>query len=188
MPLQYRAIWNTAGGGTGYTVWHMMAPLADPADAQDIAVAIRAFYNSNAGLFPDEVSIVGDDEVLDLADDGTLLGVFPVSPSSPVVGTQTTAYNRAAGIRVDLATGEIVSGRRLNGRVFLVPASVGAFDANGLVNSATITAVNATMVTLRNALFTPAPLAVWSRTHQVTHPVISNSVPPKGAILRGRRD
>ena len=187
MPGEYRAIWSTPGGGTGYSVFHTTA-MVSTSNAQTAANAIRAFFNTNAGLFPDEVQINFDSEFLELDVAGALLAVYPVTPPAQVVGTQSLSYNRAAGVRIDWGTGTIVAGRRLTGRTYLVPASIGAFDSNGLVTSASVTAITAAANTLITALNTVGNLGVWSRTHGVVHDVTTVSVPTKGAILTGRRD
>jgi hypothetical protein len=174
MPGEYRAIWNTPGGGTGYSVFHT-TDMVSSSNAQAAANAIRAWFNTLVGLFPDEVSITFDTEVLELDVTGNLLAVYAVTPPAQVTGTQSTTYNRAAGIRVDWGTGVILSGRRLTGRTYLVPVSSGAFDANGLVTSATVSAIQAANSTLLTSLDLVGNLGVWSRT-------------TKGAILTGRRD
>jgi len=188
MPGEYRAVWSTAGGGIGYTVFHFATTVDSNAEAQTIANAVRAFFQSLVGLFPNEVSINFESEYLNLAADGTLEAVFAVAPPAQVLGTDTSTYNRAAGVRVDWGTGQIVNGRRLTGRTYLVPVGAGAYDATGLVTSANATAILAAANTLISATASTAPLAVWSRTHQVSHVVTTPSVPSKGAILTGRRD
>lgn len=187
MPAQYQALWTTAGGGKGYSTFHMLTATS-VADAQSFADAVRAFFNSNAALFPDEVTIDFATEVTVLALDGTLVGVYGVTKPAVVNGTSTAPYNRAAGARIDWVTGEIVSGRRLTGRTYLVPAGSTAFDAAGLLTSASISAITATGTTLITALSTNGTMCVWSKTHGVQKEVLSASVPGKGAILRGRRD
>lgn len=187
MPSQYRAIWATPGGGTGYSVFHCLTATSST-DAQGQADAIRAFFFANRDLFPDDVSFTFDDEVIVLDVTGNLIDVYPVTPPGGFAGTQTTVYNRAAGIRIDWNTGEIVVGRRLTGRTFMVPAAAGAYDSSGLVNSATISAVQTTATNLITALSTKGTMCVWSRTHATQAAVTSGTVPNKGAILRGRRD
>jgi len=187
MPAEYRAIWNTPGGGVGYSVFHF-DDAASTSEAQTIANAVRQFFNALVGLFPDEVSITFDTEVLNLSLTGVLTGVFPVVPPGGVVGSQTLAYNRAAGLRVDWTTGAIVAGRRLTGRTYLVPASIGAFDSAGLVTVATVVAVQNAGNAMLAAVAATTPMVVWSRTHSTTAGVQASTVPNKGAILTGRRD
>jgi len=187
MPSEYRAIWSTPGGGTGYSVFHFQDVVSNT-EAQGIADAVRAFFNTNVGLFPDDVSINFDSEVIVMTLGGVLTGVFPVTPPATVTGSQTVSFERAAGIRIDWGTGHIVAGRRLTGRTYLVPASIGAFDTTGQVTTATQAAVAAAGATLITATSSIKPLVVWSRTHGIAWAVDTASVPAKGAILRGRRD
>jgi hypothetical protein len=187
MPSEYRAVWSTAGGGTGYTVLHFQDVVSNT-EAQNTANAVRTFFNSLAGIFPDEVSITFDDEVLvkDLA--GTLLSVWPVTPPASVAGINASTYNRAAGARIDWSTGHIVAGRRLTGRTYLVPAGSSVFDIAGLVTSANVTAMTNAATALITATSSIKPLVVWSRTHGVAWAASGVAVPTKGAILTGRRD
>lgn len=187
MPAQYRALWNTPGGGTGYSVIHALN-CTTAEEAQTFSTATSQFFTDLEDLFPDEVQVGYDSEVIVMTSAGLLIDVFPVTPASPMTGTQVSVYNRAAGVRIDWGTDEIVAGRRLTGRTYLVPAAAGAYDSNGLVNSSTITAVTSAANTYRLALGDLGGLCVWSRTHEQTAPVTNVSVPAKGAILRGRRD
>jgi hypothetical protein len=187
MPAEYRAVWATQGGGTGYSVFHFQVA-GSPAVAATIASQVRTFFTGIAGFYPDDVNVTFDSEVLDMDEAGTLTAVHGVTPPAAVPGLNNTSYNRAAGLRIDWSTGHIVAGRRLTGRTFIVPAAASVFDTNGLVTSANVTAA----ITAGNALITASasnrPLVVWSRTHQVSWAVQTCSCPTKGAILTGRRD
>lgn len=188
MPSQYRAIWSAPGGGTGYSVFH--ADVAgDSTDAQEFANAIREFFLDVQGLMPDDVSISFDSEVLNLSETGELVGVLPVTAPAAVVGSGTSGFSRATGARIDWSTGVIVSGRRLTGRTYIVPLESFCFDSSGLLTSI----VQTNLLDAANGLLTALTTAgivlkVWSRTHGQSAVVISASAPPKGAILRSRRD
>lgn len=187
MPAEYRAIWSTPGGGTGFSVFHFTTAGTGPA-AQQIAADTRAYLNAIAGFFPDEVVISYDSEVLDLLEDGTLSAVWSVTPPANTVGINASTYNRAAGLRVDWGTGLIVAGRRLTGRTYLVPAGSSVFDAGGLVTAGNITASQTAAAAFISATSANRPLRVWSRTHATSAVVTNASTPSKGAILTGRRD
>lgn len=187
MPSQYRAIWSTPGGGTGYTVLHFQ-DVANNTDAQDLANMVRVFFDSIKGVLPDDVTVTFDSEVLVLDLAGTLQTVWAVTPPASVSGINASTYNRAAGIRIDWSTGHIVAGRRLTGRTYLVPTGSSVFDAVGLVTSGNVTAVQTAAAALISSSSSNAPLVVWSRTHAVAWAADTASVPTKGAILRGRRD
>jgi hypothetical protein len=154
-----------------------------------MADAIAAFFSDVADVIPTDVVIAFDSEVVNLAEDGTLTAVFPVTPPTSVPGSGTGNYSRAAGGRVDWSTGVIVGGRRLTGRTYLVPLISNAFDADGLVSSTVqgglTTAGNDLIAAMNSA---GIPLQVWSRKNAASHVAISASAPPNGAILRSRRD
>lgn len=188
MPGEYRAIWSVPGGGIGYSVFHS-ASFSLASNADDFADAIHDFFDTIDGLLPDDVQVNFDSEVLELNNDGTLNAVFPVTPGTVVNGGATGTFSRAAGARVDWATGQIVAGRRLTGRTYIVPLTAGSFDTEGVLTSAAIATMQGAANTLISTMAsTGTPLQVWSRTHAASHDVTSASVPQKGAILRGRRD
>lgn len=187
MPAQYRALWSTPGGGNGFTVLHF-GDCSSSGQATAIAGWVHTFFDALKGLFPNEVTFSFDDEVLQLDDAGTLTAVFAVTPPAAVVGINASTYNRAAGVRVDWQTGVIVAGHRLTGRTFLVPTTADVFDSNGLITSANQTVIATHAANLITNSSASNPLMVWSRAHATHSAVITASVPPKGAILRGRRD
>lgn len=189
MPGEYRLVWSTPGGGTGYSVFHTVPPTS-AAEAQSAADAFHTFAATILSYMPNEVSIVGDTEYRILNDvTGALTGVFTVSGGTGGSGSDTANYNRAAGARIDWGTNSIVGGRRLRGRTYIVPLGTGAFDTNGLVSpagSAALANAGANLIVDLNAA--TRPLVVWSRVYGQTAEVTNVQVPPKGAILTGRRD
>lgn len=187
MPAQYRAIWDVPGGGTGYSVLHFTTA-GNSTAAQLIADHARIFFNDLSSLLPDDVDITFDPEVLDLSEAGVLISVWPVTPPSAVAGSSTAVYSRAAGGRVDWATDQIVSGRRLSGRTYVVPLKSDAFTTTGELASGTVTTLSAAAATFIGNTSGNRPLRVFSRTHGVSAVVTDASVPLAGAILRGRRD
>ena len=188
MPSQYRAIWTVPGGGTGYSVLHF-ANVVTQAAAQAAAARIRSFFLAMAPNLPDDVQINFDSEVLILDVAGALTGVFAVTPPPVVNGSSSGAYSRATGARVDWSTGSIIAGRRLTGRTYIVPVVGASFDTEGVLNTTAKASIQAGAdALLANLLTDGNQLLVWSRVHAVTQVVQSASVPPAGAILRGRRD
>lgn len=187
MPSQYRALWSTPGGGSGFTVLNFQ-DVANNTDAQDLADMVQVFFDAIKGVLPDDVTVAFDNEVLVLDLAGVLQSVYPVTPPASVVGINSTSFNRAAGLRIDWSTGHIVAGRRLTGRTYIVPVGSSVFDTTGLVTSANVTAVQTAAQALITASSSNAALVVWSRTHAVAWAADTASVPTKGAILTGRRD
>lgn len=187
--VEYRAIWDVPGGGTGYTVLHYL----DGTPGQltpDIGVnLVTAFYAIRSHL-PNDVTISFDNEarVLD-STNGQLLAAYPVTPSASISGQSSTPWAAAAGARVVWDTGEIVNGRRLRGRTYLVPLAQAAYDTDGTLSPAFIDkALEFGEALAQPPLPNPSQLVVWSRSSGVALPVVGWSCPDKTAILRSRRD
>lgn len=187
MPAQYRALWSTPGGGAGFTVLHFTTAVLGTA-AQTIADQVQDFFDDLDPILPDDVSIAFDNEVLDLEEDGTLIEAHSVTIPPTVVGDSTGIYARAQGARIDWHTGQVVAGRRLNGRTYVVPIVGSGFDTTGLLTAPVLLQLATAAQNLIVAAAAARPLRVWSRTHATSAAVQSFSTPAKGAILRGRRD
>ena len=183
-----RIVWSTPGGGTGYSVFHTVAPTT-VGEADFINVSLRAFVDAILGQLPNEVTLSSYTELRVLDDaTGNLVSTFPITTGWTRTGTNAGGYNRAAGARVDWTTGSIVAGRRLRGRTYLVPLAAANFDSNGLLTASVVTLIGNAAAALRTALSGSTQILVWSRAHGTSRPVTGHSVPPAGAILRGRRD
>lgn len=186
---QYRAIWSTAGGGTGYSIFHSVTDDLTPTQAADMAADIRVFFDTIKGLLPDDVLISFDSEVLELQADGTLTDVVAIGTPTAVSGSGATNYARPVGGRVDWVTGEIVGGRRLRGRTYIVPLLASAYDTGGTLTGVAQNALRQAAQDLLNALSADSiPLGVWSRKNSFAASVSSPSVPFSTAVLRSRRD
>lgn len=187
MPGQYVPIWTTPGGGTGFSVLHFDIATSG-ATAQIAANHCRTFYDAIKSVIPNDVTFSFPSEWRDLDDAGNLLQIRPITPPASVVGTVATGFSRAAGARIDWATGAVVGGRLLRGRTYIVPIGASSFDIDGLLGSATILQLKTAADALISNNAVGLPLKVWSRKHVQSVSVTGSSVPTKGAILRGRRD
>ena len=193
MPLEYRVNWAGGIGGQGVTVFHGRPRLDGQASeaAQELAERARAFFAAlAAGIIPATVTLSFESEAVNLdTTTGTLLGVIPVDPPDNVVGGAGTVYARPSGLRVDWLTDAVVAGRRLRGRTFLVPASSGAFLADGTPGPAVLTLVkNAADDFYDSTLGDEVSPSIWSRTHGIQADITGASVPDEAAILSSRRD
>lgn len=86
---------------------------------------------------------------------------------------------------VTWATGVFINGHHVRGRSF-IPGIGEAGSTSGVVVSSTVTAVNTACATL--IADASSTLVVYSKTHGVSHPVISGTLSNKFAMLRSRRD
>ena len=187
MPQQYVVRWSGGRIGSGATVLNFVS-IAGGSAAQSIADATKAFIDARKASFPNEVTFTFSNEVLELASDGTLIQVYNVTPPAAVVGTGATEWVNGSGRMVRLTTGSVVAGRRLVGRVFLVP-SLGISNTDGNVSAGTITADKAALVNLMAAVSASGShLAVWSRTHALVAQVTSADTVSRPTTLRTRND
>jgi hypothetical protein len=170
-------------------------------DAQAAVNAVRAFWSGVALYIPNEVTLTVD-PVVDTFYVGGLNNDLETSASAAtaptvVTGGGTGAYSMAAGLRVNLNTGIIRYGRRVNGSFFMVPADTAAFTVTGTTSTTAKTAIENSGATMLSS-FTSNGLVmgVWSRWDKVKHPdrasaisdVLTVKVNDKTAVLRGRRD
>jgi hypothetical protein len=196
-----RTEWDGTSGGPGLTQFALIGGAEMTAgNAQSAVNAVRKFWNSLASYLPDELRL----QVSPIVDiyretDAELLAsvVAPVVPLN-VIGGGTTGYAGGAGIKINWNTGVIRNGRRVKGSVFIVPALATSFGNTGIPTPGTQLALNNAATTLMSDLLAGGTaLAVWSRPLVVDKVitragaisgVVSGTVAPKSAILRGRRD
>lgn len=200
-----RTNWSGTTGGPGLTQLAVGA-ITDPHSwdataAQNAVNAVRTMWNSLVTLIPDNVKL-DVSPVVDVYNSitGALVGSYSAATvPAQVVGTSAGTFMMAAGVKVNLTTGQIRNGRRVRGSVFIVPAAGTAFSVDGLTIASARTTINTSFNTLQTSLASNnTSLYVWSRPipegkkygprdgalTQVTGVETSE----KGAILRGRRD
>lgn len=195
-----RTEWSGTSGGPGVSVMCMSANAGGdwtPTQAQSAVDKVRTFWSSIAGQLPDDVTVKVS-PVVDLHDqaNGSLTNTV-VAATAPVsvVGSSTGAFAAGCGCKVTWETGSILRGRRVRGTTYIVPLSAGAYDADGTIAPANITAIAGAAGTLVSGLSASSlGMVVWSRPNPVKGytglltSVISARVNDKTAILRSRRD
>jgi len=130
---------------------------------------------------------------------GDIIGTTaPAAVSGPTSGN----YAGPSGAVINWLTADVWNGRRVRGRTFIVPLAATAYDAQGTLQSTTITALTGAANTLRAR--EDVQLSIFRRPIRgktsglsdetvVISPggqyrVTSAAVPDKVAILRSRRD
>lgn len=152
--------------------------------------AIRTMLATWQSSIPTGVTITvpNNGDVIDAAT-GTLTGSWSDgSAPAPVVTTGTGTYARGVGAQVRWRTLGVVGGRRVVGSTFIVPTVSLAFDTDGTLGPATITALLAGPT----AYVAAAPYAcVWSRPTSTragtTHLITDASIPDRPSWLLSRR-
>jgi hypothetical protein len=121
---------------------------------------------------------------------GVLDSVWTSTGGTPVVGAAGGVVAAGVGACITWKTGGIIDGRRLRGRTFIVPLSSTAYEANGTLTTAALTALN----NFGTSMLASGPLAVWHRpTSEAaadgnSYGVVAFSVRDKVAFLSSRRD
>jgi len=162
-----------------------------PADLDDIGTAWRAYFVALAGYLPNEWSIALSAEVQQLSDAGVLEDLINITTAgASVPGTYTGSWAGAVGVVTRMVTDSVVSGRRVRGRTFFVPAgSTVAFDQDGTLNSTALSDFLNQRITLHNAVAANnAVPVVFSPTHNDTYDVTGFNIADRSAVLRSRRD
>lgn len=183
-------------GGPGLMTQYFSPAVALPNDAlSQLAVdRVRDALTAGNALFPTAMSfaVQGQVDVLDESS-GTLVDSFNVTPRT-VTGGGVGGFGPApVGVCVTWLTGEFKAGRRVTGRTFLVPVVATAFDGDGTLGNAGITAPQLFADAMQDAGATDLVLVVWSRPKLggaagTKHGVIGERLPDRVAVLRSRRD
>lgn len=197
--------WSGTSGGPGITQLAFQAQ-TDPhtwdESAAQIAVdSVRSFWAGIVAQLPNNVSLTVDPvvDIFNIIDAGLVGSQAANIPPAVVTGTDGSAFNMAAGIKVSMKTGSVLNRRRVHGGLYVVPSAGGAFDFDGVVTSTAQTAILNSINTLRTFMLTSnAGLCVWSRPKKAKgiKPAVPGAasdvtgfvINPHGGMLRGRRD
>jgi hypothetical protein len=160
--------------------------------------AIRTFFGAFTAYLPSGLTInvpsSGDNMN---AVDGKIVGSWSVgTPPAAVTGSGTGAYAGNAGAVIHWLTSDVVNGRRVRGRTFLVPLINVAYEANGSLAPGFITA--ATNAANAYVSSNAGAAGVWARpfTHKTdptknregsVHSATSIRVPDLAVSMRSRR-
>lgn len=199
-----RTGWSGTSGGPGVTQTYVRdsagAAITD-AQAQSAVNAVRAFWDSVDTFLPNDISLNVSPmcDVYNEVNGELIASSTAATPPTVVTGQSAGAYAMAAGFKVNLNTFTIKHGRRVRGSIYVVPCTTTSFTDNGLVATATRTAINTAGATLLTALNTGGmSLIVFNRPQKNSAGVVTRNgdyslvtaleVNEKVAVLRGRRD
>jgi hypothetical protein len=200
-----RTGWIGTSGGPGLTQLAVNTSETDQtpltaAQAQSAVNAVRGFWDAIKALIPNEITLTVSPIVDQYRYYDGVLHHTVTSPTTPavVVGTASSTYAMASGMKVNLNTEKISGGRRVRGAIYVVPCASSAFSDLGNVTTGTRSTVNTAADAMRLALVSAGMnLMVWSRPtiHGASGSsdgelsvVTACETNEKGAILRGRRD
>lgn len=160
----------------------------DPLNTQN---PLKDFFTSISGGFPANLTITIPDTGETVEDStGELLEVWTAGTPGALVGTATSpAFARGVGVRAVFNTNGLTNNRRVTGSMFLVPLGVGAYDTDGTIAAASLTAFRDAVDDFVAA--TVGDLSVWTRPVNgaggKSSGVTSGFVPDKITTLRSRR-
>jgi hypothetical protein len=172
---------------------------------------VSTFYSTDgvvdhavlAGLFdgfkqyvPDAVTfeVENGGDTID-AETGDLIGAWGSGTSGPIVCTGATSYSAPVGLMIRWDTGAIMSGHRLRGKTYIVPALSTCFNLDGQVDATILADISSHAASY---VSTASGACIWNRPRAATDKkpghgggnaaVSSGVVSPKAAIMRSRRD
>jgi hypothetical protein len=196
-----RTAWAGTSGGPGLTqlaITEATGAAITVGQAQSAVNAVRVFWDGIKGTLPNDITLTVS-PVVDLYDEvtGELTGsTTAATPPTSVVGTVSSAFSMASGLKVNLNTGVIRFGRRVRGAIYVVPGAGTNNTDSGAIGSTVRATVNSAGATLLTAMNTAGlNLVVYSRPQTTpaardgaTSIVSGIETNEKVAVLRGRRD
>lgn len=184
-----RVVVNWSGAtvkGLAVNVLHFAADGGPPDPA-----AIKLAYQQLVSVIPGahKISVPNSGEIIEDTT-GTLTGVWSGTGGGDVNSFDNPNAAAGVGACVSLQTGGIINGRRLRGRIFLVPFSTVAYDTDGTLT----TAAYGKCTDFAAGIMGSGPLAVWHRPTTTggsdgnSYGVVATKVRDRVAFLSSRRD
>jgi hypothetical protein len=182
-----RVAWQNWPGAPGVSTFY-----ADETITQAAIDSLRAFFNGCGALLPTglTIQVPSSGDIIDQGT-GSLTGAWSVATTPTVVTGSggTGVYAGNAGAVIHWLTPDLFGGRRLRGRSFLVPLIGTAYENNGSLSSATISAISGAATTFLAAV--PGMWNVWHRPRPGfaggNGTIESFRVPDLAVSLRSRR-
>lgn len=184
-----QAVWSGIAGMPGTSTLYSLA-------IPDVE-AVDAFFTAIAGALPSglTISIPGSGDTIE-STTGELTGSWSVGADQTAAGASSFPYAAPTGGLVRWTTTTIVAGRRLRGRIFIVPMTTNVWETNGTMTTATRDLLQTSASTLISAF--EGQLVVWARPFAGTpgnpsragsHGIVTGAqVPDMAVTLRSRRD
>lgn len=196
--LRVKINWTGFTGGPGYTNLHFEPTDGSAIDQADVDSAVNktAFFLSAWRAYqPIGLSTQVDTAVAEIDENSGAIQNYHVGPDVPAgLGQGAGNYAAGSGACISLYTADVRNGRRVRGRIFMVPLGNSALEADGTINAGALTNMRASAAALIDDL-DPVRLVVWVRPFGFPieingggYAVTSFSIRDKVAQLRSRRD
>lgn len=177
---------HPGSGGDAYNIWHLRTVQNDQDYVVDALGALKAFYTTCKGLYPNQTQIhVGDGVIDDPYGSPTYNPYVPQT----VVGTGQVAQapQLLALVVTWRTTAATRSGR---GRTFLGPLELAALDGDGTIKEAWLSEARTAAQDLMSQSTLPGgwSFGVYSHKDKVLRDFTSFTVRDRCSVLRSRRD
>lgn len=190
--FEFTVEWTGFSGAPGYSTFHTSNAGIYQTAIDNSATGIRQLLTDIAPALPTAVTVTLQQEVKELdAATGALIALASTTtvPTSQA-GSGGASGPGPAGAVINWLTTGVNRGRVVRGRTFIVPCSVGAYQADGTLLDAVRTSLATSATTYRTS--SAYESLVWSRPRSgaggAAFPIVSSSVPDMAAVLRSRRD
>lgn len=194
--MKVRSLLQGWTGAPGYVALYFAGSGGGPvsADAADVAARVRAFWFAVRGFYP--VAWTADvNRTVDVINDpdGKMTGQLDAGAQAQVVGSGTGNMGPATiGYLLQSNTANFFNGRKVHGRMYMVPVRVAAtgFTVPQAGDLTTIVTAATAMLTGGTSSFP----VVYHRPSKASpnggqsFPVVSYGAWPQWATLRSRRD
>lgn len=184
--------WTGFTGAPGTTTLNFNAGSLDPTVGGDLVAAADTFASQVAAVLGTGMNLTVDSEVK-WFNPGTgvlegFTGVDPAPSSHP--GGGGALGSGASGAVISLGTAGVHNGRRVRGKVFVVPLAAAYYQSDGTLTTTAVTALTSYAVDL--IADSSERWAVWCRpvagAGGAIFDVTNARVPDMAAVLRSRRD
>lgn len=176
--------WAGFQGAPGYSVFY-----ARPGGG--VRDRIATFMDGFKNALPSGVTITipTEGDVVNEVN-GQITGTWTNGTPKTVLGTNSANYSAVSGVAINWQTADVVNGRRVRGRTFMVPLSQAAYGPDGQVLSTYRTEVQ----NLADLLISSSTgfFGIWHRPVNGAggsfHDITAARVKTGPAVLRSRRD
>jgi len=191
---KYTVTWTGWTGSPGYSTFYCdgTATGAEPANAVG---RIRTFFEAIKSFLPSAVTLTYPSVTQTVAEaSGIITGETSFTPPASTVGTGSSfVFASLAGACVTWGTNTFISGHRIRGRTFVIPAASSLYQADGTIVDASLTTMRtaATAYVVTGLAASPLVPVVWHRpvggVGGVAAPMSAASISDKVAVLKSRR-